>query len=119
MISDYLLDALNKLNIAIINYEFGDPNGRNGDATIPLDIQAAMVIYEAAKAYHHEGVVRESTNAAITTAQCKGTIARLPRADRCICKVPELPVGFTQIPANSDKKLFCQKCNKVLTRTSQ
>jgi len=115
MITDYLQDALIKMNEALIDHQF---DSLIDSTTITLDVQAAMILYEAAKAYHHEGVVRESTNNAITVAQCKGSIARLPKTERCTCKVPELPVGFFDIPAG--KKIFCQKCKRILlTRTSQ
>jgi RNase P subunit RPR2 len=115
MIPDYLQDALMKMNEALIDQQF---DSLIDSTTITLDVQAAMVLYEAAKAYHREGVARESTNSAITVAQCKGTIARLPKIERCTCKTPKLPVGFFDIPTG--EKIICQKCKRILlTRTSQ
>lgn len=113
--SDYLQDALTKMNEAIIDQQF---DSLTDSTTITLDVQAAMVLYEAAKTFYQEIVIRNTAEAAIVAAQCRGSIARLPRIERCTCKVPALPVGFFDIPAG--EKVRCQKCQRILlTRTSQ
>lgn len=115
MKSDYLQDALVKLNEALVKHQYGEPQDGD-DTTIVLDVQAAMVIYEAAKTFHKEIIMRNSAEAAINAAQCRGSIARLPRIDRCACKVPELPVGFTK--AVPGEKILCQRCKKILLTRS-
>jgi hypothetical protein len=113
MTPDYLQSAITKMSEALIDYEFGvgESQGLNDTSKIAIDVRDAMVIYIAAKAYHEQGTARQTVDNAVIAAHCKGTIARLPRTDRCTCNVPKVPVGFTHTPR---EKVCCLNCNKII-----